>query len=132
MQTHAASPTAATVPHLAAPQGEEGPDDGTACNDELVESLKALASDKRLAVLRWLRDPRAHFPPQRDGDLVRDGVCAVFLAEKLGISQPTLHRHMQQLCGAGLVIAKRAGQWTFYRRDEARIARLTDMLGAVV
>src|SRR5262249_51094351 len=37
--------------------------------------LKALANVKRLEILNWLRDPRAHFPPQVDGDLVTDGVC---------------------------------------------------------
>lgn len=42
-----------------------------------VEVLKVLASEKRLAILDWLTDPVAHFPPQRDGDLVADGVCSV-------------------------------------------------------
>jgi|GEM_PF-3141255 len=37
---------------------------------------KVLASDKRLQILEWLRDPEAHFPPQQDGDLVTDGVCS--------------------------------------------------------
>ncbi|PSK87472.1 hypothetical protein CLV63_13125 [Murinocardiopsis flavida] len=35
-----------------------------------VDVLKALGSEKRLAIMEWLRDPAAHFPPQRDGDLV--------------------------------------------------------------
>jgi ArsR family transcriptional regulator len=29
-------------------------------------------------ILDWLRDPERHFPPQRDGDLVLDGVCSLF------------------------------------------------------
>ena len=33
-----------------------------------VDLVKALASDKRLLILDWLRDPERHFPPQRDGD----------------------------------------------------------------
>lgn len=53
-----------------------------------VDLVKALANDKRLLILDWLRDPEAHFPPQRDGDLVRDGVCSLFLAEKLGSASP--------------------------------------------
>ncbi len=44
--------------------------------------VKALANANRLLVLDWLRDPEAHFPPQRDGDLVRDGVCALFIARQ--------------------------------------------------
>jgi DNA-binding transcriptional ArsR family regulator len=87
-----------------------------------VEVFGALASPRRLQVLAWLKDPRAHFPPQRDGDLVEDGVCVLFIAEKLGVAQPTASAHLQALARAGLVSAKRIGQWTFYRRDEAAIA----------
>ena len=83
--------------------------------------FRALASDRRLQILHWLKDPRAHFPPQVDGDLVKDGVCGLFIAEKLGISQPTLSEHMKVLVQAGLVIPKRIKQWTFYRRDEERV-----------
>ena len=86
--------------------------------------LAALASPKRLQVLEWLRDPRAHFPPQRDGDLVDDGVCVVFIANKLGVAQPTATAHLQALARAGLVTAKRIGQWTFYKRHEAGLAAL--------
>jgi DNA-binding transcriptional ArsR family regulator len=83
--------------------------------------LQALANDRRLQILEWLKDPETHFRPQVDGDLVKDGVCAVLLAEKLGVSQPTLSEHMRVLCDAGLVHAKRIKRWTFYKRDEARI-----------
>lgn len=86
--------------------------------------MAALASPKRLQVLEWLRDPRAHFPPQRDGDLVDDGVCVLFIANKLGVAQPTATAHMQALARAGLVTSKRIGQWTFYKRDEAALAAL--------
>jgi DNA-binding transcriptional ArsR family regulator len=86
--------------------------------------MAALASQKRLQVLEWLRDPRAHFPPQRDGDLVDDGVCVLFIANKLGVAQPTATTHMQALARAGLVTSKRIGQWTFYKRDEAAITAL--------
>ena len=86
--------------------------------------MAALASPKRLQVLAWLRDPRAHFPPQRDGDLIDDGVCVLFIANKLGVAQPTATAHMQALARAGLVTSKRIGPWTFYRRDEAALAAL--------
>ena len=92
-----------------------------------VEVLKALASDKRVAILEWLRDPAAHFPPQRDGDLVDDGVCSVFIADKLGVSQPTASVHLKLLTAAGLLRAKRIKQWTFYRRDEQRITEVKQM-----
>ena len=90
----------------------------------IVPAIRALANERRLQILEWLKDPVANFPPQVDGDLVDDGVCAVFLADKLGVSQPTLSEHMKVLSQAGLVRAKRIKQWTFYRRDEARIAEV--------
>jgi ArsR family transcriptional regulator len=87
-------------------------------------ALRALANRRRLQILEWLKDPRAHFRPQVDGDLARDGVCAVLLARKLGVSQPTLSEHMRVLSQAGLVRGKRIKQWTFYRRDEKRIRQI--------
>jgi len=83
--------------------------------------FRALASDRRLLILNWLKDPRAHFRPQVDGDLVKDGVCGLFIAEKLGITQPTFSEHMKVLVQAGLVIPTRIKQWTFYRRNEERV-----------
>jgi DNA-binding transcriptional ArsR family regulator len=87
----------------------------------LPEILKALANERRLLILHWLKDPPAHFPPQKDGDLLEDGVCGIFIAEKMEITQPTLSEHMRILTQAGLVRAKRIKQWTFYRRDEDAI-----------
>jgi ArsR family transcriptional regulator len=89
-----------------------------------VDVIKALANERRLQILHWLKRPRAHFPPQVDGDLVRDGVCGVFIAEKLAVSQPTASEHLRILTQAGLVRAKRIKQWTFYQRDEKRIAEV--------
>lgn len=83
--------------------------------------LRAIASDRRLQVLEWLKRPRAHFPPQVDGDLVRDGVCSVNIARKLRVSQPTASEHLNVLARAGLIRGKRIKQWIFYRRDENRI-----------
>ena len=89
---------------------------------DLAAAFRALANDRRLLVLEWLKDPRAHFREQVYGDLVEDGVCGLFIAEKLGVSQPTLSIHMRALVQAGLVRPKRIRQWTFYKRDEACIA----------
>ena len=85
--------------------------------------IKALANPSRLEIMRWLKDPRAHFPPQVDGDLLRDGVCSIFIAQKLGVSAPTASEHLRILTHAGLIRAKRIKQWTFYKRDEARITQ---------
>ena len=82
---------------------------------------RALANEKRLQILQWLKDPRAHFPPQVDGDLVKDGVCGLFIAQKLGVSQPTASVHLKVMTDAGLLTATRIRQWTFYKRNEAAI-----------
>lgn len=89
-----------------------------------VEVVKALANDKRLQILAWLKEPTKHFPPQVDGDLVKDGVCGVFIAQKLGVSQPTASEHLRVLSAAGLVTPKRIRQWTFYKRNEKRIGQV--------
>jgi ArsR family transcriptional regulator len=96
---------------------------------ETIDVLRALASPRRLLILEWLRDPEAHFPPQRDGDLVDDGVCVIFIADKLGVAQPTATTHLQALARAGLVTAKRIGQWTFYKRNETAIGSFKRRLG---
>jgi DNA-binding transcriptional ArsR family regulator len=98
----------------------------------IVSAMRALANERRLQILEWLKDPVANFPPQVDGDLVNDGVCAVWIAEKLGVSQPTLSEHMRVLTAAGLVRPKRIKQWTFYQRDEARIEEIKREIAAQV
>ena len=97
---------------------------------DTAEVFRALASDRRLQILAWLRDPVAHFPPQRDGDLVDDGVCVGFIADKLAVTQPTATAHLQALARAGLVTSKRVGQWTFYKRDEPAIRAFTAQLAS--
>jgi ArsR family transcriptional regulator len=94
------------------------------------ELVKALANEKRLLILEWLRAPQAHFPPQRDGDLVRDGVCSLFIADKLGVSQPTCGEHLKILSRAGLIHGTKIKQWVFYRRDEARITAVKELLSS--
>ena len=95
-------------------------------------ALRALANDRRLQILDWLKKPRKHFPPQVDGDLVKDGVCGVLIAGKLGVSQPTASVHLKILLQAGLIRGKRIKQWTFYQRDEPRIRQIKKMILAKV
>jgi DNA-binding transcriptional ArsR family regulator len=99
---------------------------------EIADVMRALASERRLLILEWLKEPKAHFPPQIDGDLVKDGVCGVLIAEKLGVSQPTVSEHLKVLSQAGLLQAKRIKQWTFYKRDESRIKEVKRAIMAQV
>ncbi|MBY0420695.1 MAG: winged helix-turn-helix domain-containing protein [Parvularculaceae bacterium] len=101
-------------------------------SDNVGPALRALSNARRREVLDWLKDPVAHFPPQVDGDLVRDGVCGLYIAEKLGVSPPTASEHLRILADAGLVVGARIKQWTFWRRDEAAIRRLKKALAAAL
>jgi len=98
---------------------------------DMQAALRALANERRVRILDWLKDPRAHFPKQVDGDLVEDGVCGLLIARKLKISQPTASEHLRVLVGAGLLRPKRIKQWTFYRRDEARLKAVKKALAAL-
>ena len=86
--------------------------------------FRALANKNRIEILFWLQNPGAHFPPQFAGDLVRDGVCGCFIAEKLRVSHPTASEHLKILSQAGLIRGKRIKQWTFYKRDESAIRKI--------
>jgi len=57
--------------------------------DDMQAALRALANERRVRILDWLKDPVAHFPRQVDGDLAADGVCGLLIARKLRVSQPT-------------------------------------------
>jgi len=96
--------------------------------DELVPAMRALGNARRLRILDWLKDPEAHFPPQTDGDLVRDGVCLINIAEKMKVSQSTLSEHMRILRQARLVVSKRVKKWTFYRRNDHEISKVKKMV----
>lgn len=80
-----------------------------------ADVLKALADERRLAVLRMLSQT--------------DELCACRLLERLDISQPTLSHHMALLVSAGLVSAERRGRWTYYRLERGSVARLAVALG---
>src|SRR5580704_18163558 len=98
----------------------------------IAVALRAFANERRLQILDWLKNPRAHFREQVDGDLVDDGVCGLLIAEKLGVSQPTVTEHMKLRVDIGAVRARRIKQWTFYKRDEERIRALKSDIAAEI
>jgi DNA-binding transcriptional ArsR family regulator len=93
---------------------------------------RALSSEKRVLILQWLKDPVKHFRPQKDGDLVDDGVCGVLIAEKLEVTQPTASEHLRILSDAGLLKSKKIKQWIFYKRDADGIRRARRSLTEVL
>jgi DNA-binding transcriptional ArsR family regulator len=83
--------------------------------------MQALGNKRRLQILEWLKDPEKHFPPQVDGDLVKDGVCGLLISRKLRVSQPAVTDHLKILSQAGFLTSKHIKKWTFYKRDEKAI-----------
>ena len=66
---------------------------------QLVAILKATADSNRLRIL---------------GLLSRKELCVCELAHILGITQPSVSRHLRRLQAAGLIAARQRGYWTNY------------------
>ncbi|MEP3114535.1 metalloregulator ArsR/SmtB family transcription factor [Nisaea sp.] len=86
-------------------------------NDRL-EQAKALASAARLSILDLLKEPYPHFAHQESGDPAEIGVCVTLLTAKLGLSQPTVSRHLELLKRAGFLSARNIGRWSYFTRNE--------------
>ncbi|MEU6546100.1 helix-turn-helix domain-containing protein [Streptomyces sp. NPDC046859] len=89
--------------------------------------LRTPVDETRLAILEWLRDPVAHFPARRGGDVGEDGVTAAAVAARLGVPRAVAETHLALLAGLGLLRTKRVRRRTHYRRDEVRIAEVARM-----
>jgi DNA-binding transcriptional ArsR family regulator len=87
-----------------------------------LDQIKAVASDVRLNILDWLKEPGRNFPDQVTDDPEKIGVCVTLIAKKAGISQPTASRHLEILKRNGLVTVQRINSWSFFKRDEAGLA----------
>ena len=90
------------------------------------EAFKALSNPVRRKILTDLKAPEQNFPCQDHP--YAWGVCAGKIEAGCGLSQSTVSAHLAVLHQAGLVEAKKCGQWIFYKRDEAAIARLLEFL----
>ena len=88
----------------------------------MASVLRALSNENRMQIMEWLLDPIPNFPPQKDGDLVEDGVCVGFITEKIGLSQPTVTGHMRVLTDVGLVESKQIKNWVFYKPNRNALA----------
>jgi ArsR family transcriptional regulator len=95
--------------------------------DGLDEVLKALANPVRRQILQQMKDPETNFPGQAHP--YEFGVCAGRIDDACGLSQSTVSAHLAVLQHAGLIIGRRIGQWVFYRRNEATIARFLEHIG---
>jgi DNA-binding transcriptional ArsR family regulator len=97
----------------------------------VLDECKSLANETRLRILEWLKDPEANFPANV-GEAAELGVCVGLLQQKAGTSASTMSAHLAILQRAGFLRATRRGQWTYYRRDDARIRAFTERLQRVL
>jgi len=96
-------------------------------DDDALLAFKALANPTRLAIMGWLEDPAANFPPQ-DHAPGEFGVCLKHIQAKADVSQSTASQFMATLQRAGLVTSRRMGQWTHYKRNDERMDELARVL----
>ena len=98
---------------------------------EPVDVFKALANESRIRMLKWLGDPERYFPSDPsapDAHSRKFGVCVGLLQKKSGLSQSTVSHYLALLQKAGLVIASRQGQWTYYKRNEKALKAVARFL----
>lgn len=64
-------------------------------------------------------------------DLLRSGkeMSVGQLVEALGITQPTVSKHLKVLRDAGVVVAREEGQHRYYRFDESSLRSMQSWLG---
>ncbi|OYR60674.1 transcriptional regulator [Halorubrum sp. E3] len=89
--------------------------DGAVVEAEL-SAFKALANEKRLAVVHALRE----------GEL-----CACELETVLDAPQSTVASHLRKLRDAGIVATRKEGKWTYYRIADTASLQLLDLAAAL-
>jgi len=87
-------------------------------SDTREDQAKALASAARMKILHWLKTPELNFADQITDDPSKIGVCVTLITRKLGMSQPTVSRHLELLKRAGFLSVQRIGKWSYYQRNE--------------
>ena len=78
----------------------------------LPDILKALANERRLLILHWLKDPHQHFAEQEHP--LDMGVCCKLIDQRTGLSQSTVSAHLACLRDCGLVDFRAQGRQSFY------------------
>ncbi|MEM5369656.1 helix-turn-helix transcriptional regulator [Paraburkholderia azotifigens] len=87
-------------------------------------AIKALAHPFRRKVLEWLADPEKYFSAPEYTAF--RSVSAGMLHTRSGLSQSTVSGHLSQLEKAGLIDARKVGQWTFFSRNETALREFAD------
>ena len=94
---------------------------------ELADILEVLADPVRLQILQILLE-RDHECSDLEGYV---GIHVSDITEAVGLSQPSVSRHLSKLRSVGLVTLRRQAQWAYYRRNEEQIRRAKAMIGDI-
>jgi ArsR family transcriptional regulator len=86
--------------------------------------LHAITDPTRRRILQALKERGANSIGKDEG------LCASDIEQRIHLSQPTISHHMSILSKAGLVEAKKQGQWMWYRRKEPALREFTRALRA--
>ncbi|MGV2619541.1 UNVERIFIED_CONTAM: metalloregulator ArsR/SmtB family transcription factor [Halobacillus marinus] len=96
--------------------------------ENYVEIFKVLANEKRLEMLRWLKDPMNYIDKPADhlSETIhhKGGICVGDIQEQSDMSQSTVSHYLAMMQKAGLLESERHGKWTYYRRNEAVIQQV--------
>ncbi len=96
-------------------------------SDQILDrNLHAIADPARRRILEALKERGAC---SIDKEV---GLCASDIEARLNLSQPTISHHMAILTKAGLVEARKIGQWKWYRRNEGALENLIKSLKATL
>ncbi len=93
--------------------------------------FKALSNPIRVKILNWLKAPEENFPPMEhlpESEKGKGYICVSVIQEKLGITQSTVSLYLREMKQADLLISKRVGQWSYYRRNEKTIEELAQYI----
>ncbi|KAF3884748.1 MULTISPECIES: ArsR/SmtB family transcription factor [Nostocales] len=94
---------------------------------DTIDIFKALSNETRLQILHWLKEPEKYFPNQ-DVDPYSVGICVSCIQKKTGLAQSTVSHYLSVLEAAGLVVATRQGQCTYYRRNEEAFSKFVSLV----
>ena len=78
--------------------------------------FRALSDENRVRIIKMLKEEEK---------------CACTLLKNLELSQPTLSHHMKILVRSGIVVARKAGKWTYYSISEEGVQNAIDLLRLV-
>jgi DNA-binding transcriptional ArsR family regulator len=81
----------------------------------MTDLFDSLADATRRDIVSLLRSTDSQRPEMSVGELV----------EALGITQPTVSKHLKVLREVGVVVVREEGQHRYYRLDEAPLANLS-------